>query len=91
MSAVIIGGNERMERRYSEVCADFGWKAKVYTKESSLRGRVGCPDLLIVFTNTVSQKMLMAAVKEAKKNGSEILHVNSSSVSALHSALQAMA
>lgn len=78
-----------MERRYSEVCEGYGCKAKVYTKESSLRSRVGCPDLLIVFTNTVSHKMLMAAVREAKKNGTEILHVHSSSVSALSSALEA--
>lgn len=88
MSIVIIGGNERMERRYSEICAGYGCKAKVYTKESSVRSRVGCPDLLIVFTNTVSHKMLAAAVREAKKNGTEILHVHSSSIAALSSALQ---
>lgn len=33
MSVVIIGGHERMERRYQKICEEYGCTAKVYTKE----------------------------------------------------------
>ena len=56
MSVVIIGGNERMERQYMQICKTYGYKAKVFTKEaSSLKRKIGSPDLLILFTNTVAQ------------------------------------
>ena len=32
MSVVIVGGNERMERRYKDLCEDFQCRAKVFTK-----------------------------------------------------------
>ena len=35
MSVVIIGGNERMERQYMQICKTYGYKAKVFTKEAS--------------------------------------------------------
>lgn len=88
MSVVIVGGNERMERQYSDICKDYGYKAKVYTKESSsMKKKMGNPDLLIVFTGTVSHKMMMSASKEAKDKNVPIAHVHSSSASALKSAL----
>lgn len=63
MSVVIIGGNERMETRYADICKAYGYdKAKVFVKEnSSLKKKVGTPDLLILFTNTVSHKMMLSA------------------------------
>ena len=50
MSVVILGGNECMERQYSNVCRKYGCKA------------IGTPDLLIVFTHTISHKMLRCAL-----------------------------
>lgn len=43
MSVVIIGGNERMETRYADICKAYGYdKAKVFVKEnSSLKKKVG--------------------------------------------------
>ena len=69
MSVVIIGGNERMETRYADICKAYGYdKAKVFVKEnSSLKKKVGTPDLLILFTNTVSHKMMLSATQEAKR------------------------
>ena len=65
MSVVIIGGNERMETRYADICKAYGYdKAKVFVKEnSSLKKKVGTPDLLILFTNTVSHKMMLSATR----------------------------
>ena len=30
MSVVIIGGNDRMQRVYTETCAQYGCKAKIF-------------------------------------------------------------
>ncbi len=89
MSVVIIGGNERMERQYSDICSSMGCRAKVYTKESSMKKKVGSPDIMIVFTGTVSHKMLLCATQEAKRSGTKIAHVHSSSATALTAALKA--
>lgn len=44
MSVVIIGGNERMERQYQQICKTYGYKAKVFTKEAgSLKRKIGSP------------------------------------------------
>ena len=59
MSVVIVGGNECMECRYKEICKQYGHEAKVFTKErGSVARKMGCPDLLIMFTGTVSHKMM---------------------------------
>ena len=56
MSVVIIGGNERMVCQYTDICKDYGCKAKVFPKEhGSVKKKIGNPDLMILFTNTVSQ------------------------------------
>ncbi len=88
MSVVIVGGNERMECQYESICREYGWKAKVYTKENgSFQKKLGCPDLLIVFTNTVSHKMVISALREAKKSGIPIARIHTSSAAALHTVL----
>lgn len=88
MSIVIIGGNERMECKYCDICKQYGCKAKVFTKErGSLKKKMGCPDLLILFTNTVSHKMVISASQEAKKNNIPIAHIHSSSATALQNVL----
>lgn len=88
MSIVIIGGNECMECRYKEICKKYGCNAKVYTKESgALKKKLGTPDLLILFTSTVSHKMVFGVVQEAKRNGIPIARSHSSSANALDNIL----
>ena len=68
MSVVIIGGNERMVCQYTDICKDYGCKAKVFPKEhGSVKKKIGNPDLMILFTNTVSHKMVITASQEAKE------------------------
>lgn len=63
MSVVILGGNECMERKYSNVCGKYGYKAKIFCKPcADMKNRIGTPDLLIVFTHTISHKMLRCAL-----------------------------
>ena len=89
MSVVIVGGNERMTGQYESICRKHGCKVKVFLfVNGSMKKKLGCPDILILFTATVSHKMMISAVNEAKRNGVEIVRVNSSSASALNNALK---
>ena len=56
-------------------------------KLGSLKKKLGTPDYLLLFTSTVSHKMMLSASKEAKRNNIPIAYVPSSSASALHSVL----
>ena len=76
MSVVIVGGNERMVCQYMDI-----WE------NGSLKKKLGTPDYLLLFTSTVSHKMMLSASKEAKRNNIPIAYVPSSSASALHSVL----
>lgn len=88
MSVVIIGGNERMVCQYTDICKDYGCKAKVFSKEhGSVKKKIGNPDLMILFTNTVSHKMVITASQEAKKNNIPIARIHTSSATALRSVL----
>lgn len=88
MSVVIVGGNERMQNRYTDICKRYGCKAKIFTKENgALKKKIGTPDLMILFTNTVSHKMVLSASQEAKKNNIPVACCHSSSATALSSLL----
>ena len=50
--------------------------------------KMGCPDLLLLFTNTVSHKMVMNASQEAKRNNIPIVRIHRSSTAALQSVLE---
>ena len=74
MSIVIIGGNERMVCQYTDICKDYGYKAKVFPKENgAIRKKIGCPDLMVLFTNTVSHKMVRCAVAEAERCNADVV------------------
>lgn len=88
MSVVIVGGNECMVCQYEKICKDHGCQAKVFAKEKgSFRNRLGNPDLMILFTNTVSHKMVRTAVEEAKRNRIRVAQIHSSSAAALTNVL----
>ena len=87
MSVVIIGGNERMERRYKDLCEQYKCKAKVYTKKLGDMKRIGSPDLLVLFTNTMSHKMLFTILSETKGQDIKVARCQSSSMSALRNVL----
>ena len=77
-----------MEWQYENICKKYGYKAKIYTKENgSFKKKLGCPHLLILFTNTVSHKMVTSALQEAKKSNIPVVRIHTSSMSALHSVL----
>lgn len=89
MSVVIVGGHDRMVCQYKRICEEYNCKAKVFTQMSANLGKlIGSPDLLILFTNTVSHKMVKCAVAEAEKCNASIVRCHTSSGSALNEILQ---
>lgn len=87
MSVVIIGGHECMERQYKEICRKHGCKSKVFCKyKTGMEDRIGKPDLLILFTHTVSHKAVKSAVAGVPKS-TDIVWAHSSSQSALSNIL----
>lgn len=88
MSIVIVGGNECMIRQYINLCGEYKCKAKVYPKMTSGLKNIGSPDLLVLFTNTVSHKMVRCALSETKGQNTKIARSHSSSMAALKSILE---
>ena len=55
MSVVIVGGHDRMVAQYKKICKSYNCKAKVFTQMAAgMDKQIGQPDLLVLFTNTVS-------------------------------------
>ncbi|MCI8374795.1 MAG: DUF2325 domain-containing protein [Lachnospiraceae bacterium] len=88
MSVVIIGGHDRMIRQYQDVCKAYRCKAKVFTQMTGdLKKQIGRPDLCVLFTNTVSHKMVKCAMEEAKRNHTQVVRSHTSSKAALEGIL----
>ncbi|MCR5685136.1 MAG: DUF2325 domain-containing protein [Lachnospiraceae bacterium] len=88
MSVVILGGNECMERKYSDMCREYGCSAKVFCKPcANIRDRVGAPDLVILFTNTVSHKVVRTVVDNLNKD-TMLVRSHSSSMASLQKILK---
>ena len=88
MSVVIVGGHDRMVCQYMKICKNYKCKAKVFTQMSaSMDKQMGSPDLFILFTNTVSHKMVHCAITEAEKCNAEVVRCHTSSGNALNEIL----
>ena len=88
MSVVIIGGNDCMVCRYKSLCKQYHCRSKVFTQmSSSMKDMIGSPDLLLLFTNTVSHKMVRCAMSNIKGSETIVARSHSSSMAALKSIL----
>ena len=89
MSVVILGGNECMVRQYKDLCKEYQCSAKVISKMGgTLKNRLGNPDLLVMFTDTLSHKMMRCALSETKGQNMAIARSKSSSMAALRNILE---
>lgn len=89
MSVVIIGGHDRMVRQYKNICKNYKYKAKVFTQMcSGLDKQIGCPDLLIMFTSTVSHKMIRCVQDAIDEKRTDIVRCHTSSGTALAEILE---
>ena len=88
MSVVIVGGHDRMVCQYKKICKEHNCKAKVFTQMPAKLGKqIGSPDLIILFTNTVSHKMVRCAVEEAGRCNADVIRCHTSSKNALEEIL----
>ena len=88
LSIVIVGGHDCMHCQYKQICKKHGCKCKIFTQcPADFQNRIGTPEMIIIFTNTVAHKMLNVASKQAERTGTRIRYVNSSSASALQDVL----
>ena len=88
MSVVIIGGHDRMVCQYKQICKSFNCKAKVFTQMSAtLSKQIGNSDLIVLFTNTLSHKMVRCAVEEAERCNADVVRCHTSSKNALQEIL----
>lgn len=88
MSIVIVGGNECMIRQYKDLCGDYKCKVKVYSKMQRGLQNIGTPDLLVLFTDTISHKMIRCVLNETKGQHVKIARSHSSSMAALKTILE---
>ncbi len=88
MSVVIVGGNECMIRQYKDLCRAYRCSAKVYTNMNAGLKKMGSPDLLVLFTSTISHTMVRCALREAKGGHVRIARSHTSSMAALKSILE---
>lgn len=83
MSVVIVGGHDRMVAKYKEICKQYHCKVKVFTQMGKMKSQVGTPDLLILFTNTVSHKMVNSALMAVERQDTVVARSHTSSACAL--------
>ena len=77
-----------MERQYTTVCRRYGCKAKVFCKPcADMKSRIGTPDLLILFTHTISHKMVQCAMNSICEN-TKIVRSHTSSMNSLRDILE---
>ena len=89
MSVVIVGGHDRMVSEYKKVCKDRRCKVKVFTQmEADFGKKIGSPDLLVLFTNTVSHKMVKNALRGLDEKKTNVVRSHTSSKNALQGIIE---
>ena len=78
----------RRIRRIRMSVVIIGGNECMVKEKSGFSKQIGNPDLMILFTNTVSHKMVHSAVTEAKSKDIHIVRSHSSSASSLNAVLQ---
>ena len=91
MSVVIVGGHDRMVSQYKKICKNYNCKAKVFTQMAAgMDKQIGKPDILVLFTNTVSHKMIRCAIDHVSDD-TEVVRCHTSSANALQEILERVA
>ncbi|MPW26318.1 DUF2325 domain-containing protein [Alkalibaculum sp. M08DMB] len=88
MSIILVGGHDRLHDTYKGVGSKRGHKMKVYTQmPPKFEKNIGSPDGIVLFTSTVSHKMVGIAVKEAKRKGIPVIRCHNSSAGSLEKSI----
>ncbi|MBP0955145.1 MAG: DUF2325 domain-containing protein [Oscillospiraceae bacterium] len=88
-NVVVVGGNDCMSCRYKDICKSYKCKAKVFTQmPADFENKLGSPDLIVVFTNTCSHKMVHSVNERSRKGNIPVARIHSASASALKTVLE---
>ncbi len=91
MSIVLIGGHDRMQEEYRSIGSRNGHRLKVFTQmPARFDKNIGDPDAIVLFTNTASHKMVLTAIREAKKKKIPVFRCHTSSGTSLDETLKSM-
>lgn len=77
-----------MVRQYKELCREYKCKAKIYPKMTGNLKDIGIPDLLVLFTGTVSHKMVRSVLEQTKGKPVRTVRSHTSSINALRGILE---
>lgn len=89
MSVVIVGGHDRMIGQYKKICKNFSCKVKIFTQmKADFNKQIGSPDLLVLFTSTVSHKMVKTALSGINESRTDVVRCHTSSGNALTGILE---
>ena len=89
MSILLVGGHDSMHDAYKNIGNRHGHNVKVFTQMPAKFDKViGRPDVIVLFTSTVSHKMVMTAVKEAKKKKIPVFRCHNSSALSLENSIK---
>ena len=74
MCIALIGGMKRLESHYVDNAASLGIELRVFNESETKIGRkIRHVDAMVIFTNKVSHRLRLEAVKAAKANGIPVL------------------
>ena len=89
MSITLIGGMDRLQAYYIATARAAGHEIKCIAKnERNFTGKIGNPDLVLVFTNKISHGARDKAIRAAKSRGIPCEMLHSCGVSSLKEFLQ---
>ncbi len=89
MCATLVGGMDRLKTDYTKTAKRQGVKLKVFTgKERNMRGQIGSPDLIIIFTGKCSHKARILALKHASSCNIPVAQSHSCGISSLKGCLE---
>jgi hypothetical protein len=92
MNIVIVGGHDKMQCRYKDICAEMNCNAKVFTQApGALRLSIGNPNLIILLTNLCSHSMSKIVRSEAKRKNIPLVQSHGSSCTTLRQIVQTYA
>ncbi|MGE4552416.1 MAG: DUF2325 domain-containing protein [Desulfovibrionaceae bacterium] len=84
MCAALIGGMYRLRQEYTQAARRSGVKLKIFNQpEKNLKGQLGNVDMLIVFTNKCSHRILAEALIRARAAEIPVVRSHSCGVSSL--------
>ena len=88
MSAVLVGGMDRLHHSYMDIASKHGVVLKVFSgQERNIEKQLGCADLLILCTGKVSHRARIQVMKHAAEKRIPVRMVHSAGISSLRQCL----